>query len=81
MSALTLSAQAGWFAGFGAIVMWLFGILVTVFWIWMLIDCLTSSMPANEKILWFLVIFFLPLIGSLIYYFTHRPSGPRRMIT
>ena len=46
-----------------------------VFWIWMLIDCLTSTMPTNEKVLWFLVVFFLHLVGALIYYFVARPHG------
>lgn len=58
-------------AGF-LIVLWIIGILATIFWIWMLIDCLTSSLPAGEKIVWFLVIFFLHVLGALIYMFVAR---------
>ena len=48
------------------------GLLGTIFWIWMLIDCLTSSMTTNEKLLWGLVIFFLHLLGAIIYFFVGR---------
>jgi hypothetical protein len=51
-------------------------LLLSIFWLWMLIDCLTSSMPATEKLLWFLVIFFTHIIGAVLYYFMVR-SGRR----
>ena len=38
-----------------------------IFWIWMLIDCLTREF--NDKLLWFLVIFFLNLFGAILYFF------------
>jgi hypothetical protein len=75
-------AQAGLFAGFGALMVFfvILGIIASVFWVWMLIDALTSSMETNEKILWFCVIFFLHLLGAIIYYFVkksdrHRPHA------
>lgn len=51
-------------AGMGIfmLVFWVIAIVASIFWIWMLIDCLTSSMPSNEKILWVLVIFFLHVL-------------------
>lgn len=68
---------AGLLAGLG--ILWIVLLLVilaaTVFWVWMLIDCLTSTMPSGEKILWFLVIFFLHLLGALIYFFIKRSSA------
>ena len=67
---------SGLFAGGMGIVLLIIWLTVFIFWLWMLIDCVSSTMPTNEKILWFLVIFFLPLIGSLIYYFVKR-SGAR----
>ena len=71
------AAGAGVAAGLGAlwIVFLIIGLIATIFWVWMLIDCLTSSMPSNEKILWFLVIFFLHLLGALIYFFMKRSSA------
>jgi hypothetical protein len=46
----------------------LLGFLLTVFWIWMLIDALKNEPTTGEKLLWFLVIFLLHFIGALIYY-------------
>lgn len=67
-------AGAGLFAGIG--ILWLVIVLaLSIFWIWMLIDCLTSAMPSGEKILWFLVIFFLHILGALIYFFVKRSSS------
>jgi Phospholipase_D-nuclease N-terminal len=34
----------------------------------------TREPTTNEKILWFLVIFFLHLLGALIYYFVRRKN-------
>jgi hypothetical protein len=50
-------------------------VLSIAFWIWMLIDCLTKE-PAqgNDKLIWFLVIFFGSLLGAEIYYFIRRPE-------
>ena len=51
-----------------------------VFWVWMLIDCLTQEPEeSNEKWLWALVIIFVePLIGALIYYLLRRPERIRQ---
>ena len=62
------------FAGVG--LFWLVALLLSVFWIWMLIDCITSSLPSTEKLIWFLVILFLHVLGALLYYFIGR--GGRR---
>jgi hypothetical protein len=52
------------------------GILVFVFWIWMLIHAITNKgIPDVEKIVWVLVIIFLPIIGSIIYFLIGRPKG------
>jgi hypothetical protein len=42
----------------------------------MLIDALVSEPTTNDKILWFLVIFFLQIIGALIYFFVRRRARP-----
>jgi phospholipase D-like protein len=68
----------GLLGGLGALVcvLWVIGIVATIFWLWMLIDALVNEPTTNEKILWFLVIFFLHFIGALIYFFVRR--GARR---
>jgi hypothetical protein len=75
-------AQAGLFAGMAGltIIVWTLVVLASIFWLWMLVDALTSNMEPTEKLLWFFVIFFLHLLGAVIYYVvkrsdTHRPHA------
>jgi len=50
-------------------------ILLFIFWIRMIIDCLTNEpSEGNDKIIWVLVIIFLGLIGALIYALARRPK-------
>jgi len=49
------------------------GLLLFVFWIWMLIDAISNNgLSGTEKIVWVLVIIFLHFLGALIYYFVGR---------
>lgn len=48
-----------------------------IFWLWMLIDCLTRTFEGVEKIVWLLVIFFFPLVGALLYLFIGRARGTK----
>jgi hypothetical protein len=63
----------GGFLAFG-VVFWVLFIAATIFWLWMLIDALTNEPTTNDKILWFLVIFFLHFIGALVYYVVRRTN-------
>jgi len=46
------------------------------FWLWMLIHAITNKgLKDGEKIVWVLVIIFLPFLGSIIYFFIGRPKG------
>jgi Phospholipase_D-nuclease N-terminal len=48
-------------------------ILTSVFWIWMLVDCITNPrLRDTEKVIWVLVIIFTHIIGALIYFFVGR---------
>lgn len=71
---LAQSSDAGAFAGMGAMVilLWVLAAAVALFWVWMLIDCLSSPMPTNEKLLWALVILLGAGIGALLYFFIKR---------
>ena len=56
------------------------GLLTTIFWIWMIIDCITNnSINGTQKIVWLLVVIFLPLIGSLLYFLLAR-GGTRPLV-
>ena len=49
------------------------GFLGTMFWIWMLVDCLTNEPnEGNDKVIWILVIIFTHFIGALIYFFVRK---------
>jgi len=59
------------------LVLWLLGIgigfLGLIFWVWMLIDCATDkTLEGTDKIVWILILIFLPVLGSIIYFFVHR---------
>jgi len=58
------------------IFIFLFGLLIlggTAFWIWMLIECVTTEPETgNTKICWTLIIVFTHVVGALIYYFARR---------
>ena len=52
------------------------GLASFAFWLWMLIHAIANKgLPDGEKIVWVLVIIFLPFIGSIIYFFIGRPKG------
>ena len=38
-------------------------------WIYCLIDILRNKFTQNDKIIWVLVVIFIPIIGSLLYLF------------
>jgi hypothetical protein len=65
---------AATFFGLGIFGLLLAG-LASLFWIWMLIDALTNaSLDPGMKILWAVIIFFLPFLGALAYLFVGRKS-------
>jgi hypothetical protein len=46
------------------------------FWIWMLVHAISNKGLADgERIVWVLVIIFLPLLGSILYFFLGRPKA------
>jgi hypothetical protein len=48
-----------------------FTLITTIFWLWMLLDCIFNSrLRGGSKIGWFMLIFFTHWIGALIYFFT-----------
>jgi hypothetical protein len=65
-----------WFAARGIVlvVILVLAIASSVFWLWMLVDALTNEPTTEQKLLWFLVIFFLHFLGALIYFLVRRSS-------
>ena len=61
-----------WLAeAFARLTLFMIIVLGIPFLIWLicLIDVLRNEFTRNNKIVWFLVVFFLPVIGSILYYF------------
>jgi hypothetical protein len=53
----------------------LVGVVATMFWIWMLIDCVTKeNNEGNNRLIWVLIIIFAHWIGALIYLIVRRPQ-------
>ncbi len=49
------------------------GLLGTIFWIWMLVDCaINEPSEGNDKIIWILIILFTHVIGALLYLLFRR---------
>nr|WP_261361107.1 PLD nuclease N-terminal domain-containing protein [Aeoliella straminimaris] len=49
------------------------GFATQVFWLWMLVECLTKEpSEGTDKIIWGLVIFFGNLPGALLYFLIRR---------
>jgi len=49
------------------IVVFFFGIILAAFWIWALIDCITSKLDSGEKLLWVIIMILLNFIGAIMY--------------
>jgi hypothetical protein len=46
------------------------------FWLWMLVHAITNKGLADgEKVVWVIVVIFLPFLGSILYFFIGRPKG------
>jgi len=46
----------------------LLGILVLILDVIVILDIIRSSKDTEKKILWIVIVFFLPLLGPLLYY-------------
>lgn len=66
-------------ATFGIAAFLLFGLIglaYLAFWIWMLVHAITNKGVTDmERLVWVLVLIFVPFIGSIIYFFVGRPKG------
>ena len=57
--------------GFG--LMFIIGILVFLFWLWMIVDCARRDFRNNiEKVVWLVVIALGSWIGALVYFIVVR---------
>mgnify|MGYP001458672156 CR=1 FL=1 len=53
--------------------------LSSLFWLWMLFDCIINqSLRGSQKLLWLLIILFTHFFGALLYFFIARPRRHAR---
>lgn len=51
----------------------LFGLLCLVLWIWALVDIVNARFREDlTKIVWVLIVIFLPVVGTILYYVIGR---------
>jgi hypothetical protein len=71
---------AGLIHGVIGIFLFLVGLVISVacfaFWLWMLVHAIQNkALSDGERIVWVLVIIFLPFLGSILYFFIGKPKG------
>jgi hypothetical protein len=58
----------------------LIGVGGTIFWIWMLVECVVKeSSQGNEKVVWIVVIALTHVLGAALYFFIRRPERIRQL--
>ena len=73
LSSGEVASAINWFSVIAAVFAGL-GILGTIFWLWMLVDCATEEPDeGNNKVVWSIIIVFTHLIGAALYFFVRRP--------
>jgi len=48
------------------------GLATFIVWLVALVDILRSEFTGNNKIIWLLVVIFVPLIGAILYFLIGR---------
>lgn len=54
--------------GAGEIILLLILIVPIVLWLIALIDILKSNFNGNNKLVWIVVVIFLPILGAILYF-------------
>jgi hypothetical protein len=51
-------------------------LVFTVFNVWMILDCVTHE-RGSERVIWILIMLFLPYFGAVVYYVFRRAQRIR----
>ena len=55
-----------------------FWLALTAFMIWMIVDCAVhESRVGNERLIWIIIMVFVPYLGAIVYYVFRRPERIR----
>lgn len=64
--------------GGGLLITLLFVLFIILLPLFALVSALVSDFPGNEKIIWVLLILFLPFLGSILYFLIGTGQRTRR---
>jgi hypothetical protein len=65
----------GWDVFWPFIIVLVICVPILLFWLWMLIECVTKeSNEGNTKVVWLAIIMFTQFVGALLYFFIRRPQ-------
>lgn len=53
--------------GIGGLEILLLFLIPVILWLWALIDCLKSNFSGSNKLIWIVLIIFLPVLGPILY--------------
>ncbi|GAA4298436.1 PLDc N-terminal domain-containing protein [Nibribacter koreensis] len=69
----------GELVGLSIVTLVIISIVPFLLWVWALIDILKSDFKTDvEKIIWLLLVFFLPFLGWILYVFIGRAQRLKR---
>ncbi|CAM3826308.1 PLDc N-terminal domain-containing protein [Flavobacterium cucumis] len=58
------------------LMIWQIILFVTLFfWLFCVIDVLRNSFNGNDKLVWVLVLLFVPILGPLLYFFIGKKKN------
>ena len=57
---------------FGLMFWQVFLFVALFFWLFCVIDVLRNSFNGNDKLIWILVLIFVPILGPFLYFFIGR---------
>ncbi len=70
--------QAGILGGMGLLMILFIAVLVLILPLIALIDIIRNDFDGNNKLLWVLIVLFLPFLGSIIYFLIGKNQRTRR---
>ena len=56
----------------------LLALVMLILWVIAFIDVLRGNFTGNNKLIWFLAVTFVPLIGLIVYFFIGRKQKIKR---
>ncbi len=65
--------------GVQELILLFFFFVPAILWVWALIDCVTGTFSnSDSKLIWVVVIIFVPFLGSILYFIIGRSGRVRK---